>query len=195
MLNRKLSNYIFYGILALILVVVLLIRFLVLGNINSEISTLEANNISTQLEIDALSAQVQENKDVQTSQLYELYKVIPGIYSDTELTYKTVAILEELGINESYDNQRRVVVQPADSFTGDTELAAIAAKYSVIEVNVFFTTNDISIITDLLDTLYLDEQLLIVNDLSYTLPEDDNFVGVNITFFALYDVKLEEESQ
>jgi len=195
MLNRKLSNYIFYGILALILVVVLLIRFFVLGNINDEISTLEANNISTQLEIDALSAQVQENKDVQTSQLYELYKVIPSIYSDTELTYKTVAILEELGINESYDNQRRVVVQPADSFTGDTELGAIAAKYSVIEVNVFFTTNDISIITDLLDTLYLDEQLLIVNDLSYTLPEDDNFVGVNITFFALYDVKVNEESQ
>lgn|GEM_PF-1392945 len=192
-LNRRLSNYIFYGILVLIVVIILLIRSVTLGVKLQDISDLERNNISLQKRIDLLEQTVQENKDVQTNDLYELYDIIPNIYSGPELENKTYAILESLGVNESDDMQRTVYVNEYVNLDGQTDFADLVDDYYVVEVRVSFTTVDVDVLANFIDELYNAEQLFIISDLNYTVPIDENFVEVQVHFYAIYDVDIIEE--
>ena len=194
MLNRRLSDYIFYGGLVLIVILVILLRILIIGTLNSQISSIEANNFELQKQIDVLEQVVQDNKEVQTSHLYELYDIIPNVYSGMELTYKTVSILENLGINESDDIQRIVFVNQDKVLINESLFLEISENYYIVEVQVSFTTMDADVVTDFIDALYNSDQLFIINDLDYTVPDGENFVQVAISFLAIYDIEMEEES-
>ena len=191
MLNRKLSEYIFYGTLALILAVIIIIRVLLLGNINEEIDLTDQANIDLQKEITALEEIVQDNKLVQTSQLYELYDEVPSVFSGITLTYKTVSILEDLGITQKNVHQRTVFVENYPTFTTDSIFLELSEKYHVVEVQVFFSTTDAQIVSDFIDEIYNDEQLFILRDLSYNVPKGESYIGVTINFLALYDVEYD----
>ena len=194
MLNRRLSDYLFYGTLAAIALVIFLIRSVVIGNMNAEIDNLQTENINLQREIDALSELVQDNRSVQTSHLYELYNTVPNVYSAQSLTYKTVAMLEELGINEEDDLQRTIFIDDTVSFATNQQFQSTLQNYYVVEVQVSFTTTNPAIINDLIDLVYASDQLFIINDVEYTVPTTDNFVPMYFSFFAVYDVETNEES-
>jgi len=194
MLNRRLSDYLFYGTLAAIALVIFLIRSIVIGNMNSEIDTLQTENIRLQREIDALSELVQDNRDVQTSHLYDLYATVPNVYSAQTLTYKTVSMLEELGITEEDDLQRTVFINDVLSISGNSEFQTVLQDYYIVEVQVSFTTTNPTIINDLIDMVYSSDQLFIINDVEYTVPTTENFVEMYFSFFAVYDVEVNEES-
>ena len=194
MLNRKLSEYLFYGSLVLIVVVIFLIRITVLGNLNTQIDQTDASNISLETQITALEEVVQENKNVQTSNLYELYDIIPNVYSGTELVYTTVSILESLGVNESNDMQRTVFVENDPVFGGESIFTELALEYHMVEVQVFFTTTDADVVNNFIDALYQSEQLFIVRELDYNIPDGEDFIGISVSFLAIYDVDIEEES-
>jgi hypothetical protein len=194
MLNRKLSDYIFYGILIAITAIVFGIRVATLGTLNTKITTIDAANIALQKEIDALEVVVQENKEVQTSHLYELYDIIPNIYSGTALSYRTVSMLESLGVDESDDTQRSVYVDTQVVFPVESEIKELTKDYFVVEVQVFFTTQDSAVVSDFLDLLYNSDQLFIVRTLDYNVTDGEDYVGVTINFLAIYDVEPEEES-
>jgi len=174
-------------------VIILLIRSVTLGVKLQDISDLERNNISLQKRIDLLEQTVQENKDVQTNDLYELYDIIPNIYSGPELENKTYAILESLGVNESDDMQRTVYVNEYVNLDGQTDFADLVDDYYVVEVRVSFTTVDVDVLANFIDELYNAEQLFIISDLNYTVPIDENFVEVQVHFYAIYDVDIIEE--
>ena len=194
MLNRRLSDYLFYGVLVLITALVIFLRFLIIGSLDASISSIETDNTSLQKEIDILEEIVQDNKGVQTSHLYELYDIIPNVYSGMELTYKTVSILENLGINESDDIQRVVFVKHDKVFANESLFSEISKEYYIVEVQVSFTTMDANVVNDFIDALYNSDQLFIINDVEYTVPDGENFVQVSISFLAIYDVEIEEES-
>ena len=195
MLNRKMSDYLYYGSLVAIIAIVVLIRVVTLNNLNAKIDSLQASNVNLQDQIDTLEESVEENKDVQTDRLYELYDVVPGIFNATELTYKTVSILESLGINESDDTQRTIFVKTNPGFVAGSEFNTISEEYLVVEVQVYFNTNDADVISDLVDAIYNQEQMFILKDISYTTPDGEDFIGVTLNFFAIYDAELIEESQ
>ncbi len=194
MLNRRLSDYIFYGGLVLIVVLVVFLRFVIIGGLTEKITVIEENNIALQKQIDALEEVVQEDKEVQTSHLYELYDIIPNVYSGTELTYKTVSILESLGIDESDDIQRTVFVNQNITFQDETTFSNIALEYFVVEVQVSFTTMDAEVVNNFIDALYNSDQLFIIYELEHTVPDGENYVEVLISFLAIYDIEMEEES-
>ena len=194
MLNRKLSQYIYYGALAGIVVMILIIRSLTLGTLNTSIDEIKIDNIAFQKRIDNLEAIVQENKEVQTSHLYELYDIIPNVYSGTELTYKTVAILESLGVDESADMQRVVYVNQEVDLAVNPDFMEITRDYYVVEVQVVFTTTDADVVNDFIDALFNSDQLFVIEELNYIIPTDENFVEVQVYFYAIYNVDMEEES-
>lgn len=189
MLNRRLSNYIYYGSLALIALFVILLRVLIVGNQQDKIYDLEQDNIVLQDQIDELNEIVQENRDVQTSHLYELFDIVPNVYSSTSLTFTTVAMLEELGIDESDEFNRTVYVAPLEA-VNNAELAALASKYQAVRVEVSFTTDDIAFVTDFIDMVQQHEQLFIVDDVSYTDTKGEYSIEMRIAFLAFYDVDL-----
>jgi len=192
MLNRKLSEYIFYGVLAAIAIGVFGIRFLVLGNLNGQIDTLDSENILLDRQITSLEQIVQENRDVQTSHLYELYDIIPNVYSGTLLTYKVVAMLESVGIDESDDTQRDVTISDEPVLDTQSEFYQRIQSYYVVEVEVKFTATDPNSITDFIDMIYNSDQLFVINKVSYTIPTSEDFVEMEISFLAFYDT-LEEQ--
>jgi hypothetical protein len=194
MLNRRLSEYLFYGSLALIALVIFIIRTVVVGSLDTRIEETDRENISLRAQIETLEETVQDNKNIQTSSLYELYDIIPNVYSGTELTYKTVALLESLGINESNDIQRTVFVDHNITFNEDSMFRDISREYKIVEVQVYFTTQDADIVTQFIDALYANEQLFIVRNLDYNVPDNDDFISVSINFLAIYDVEETEES-
>lgn len=187
MLNRRLSEYIFYGSLALIAFVVVGIRLVVLGNLNEQIDELDRQNISLERRITILEETVQENREVQTSHLYELYDIIPNVYSGTLLTYKTVAMLETVGIDESDDTQREVLINQEPLLDMQSEFYATLSGYFMVEVEVRFTTTDPTAITDFIDMLFNSDQLFIISSVDYTIPTSEDFVEMEIKFIALYD--------
>jgi hypothetical protein len=195
MLNRKLSEYIFYGSLALITIIVLLANTIVMGNINDRIETTNQENIALQTQIDELTEIVQENKNSQTSFIYELYDQVPGVYNGTELTYETISILERLGITESNDYGRNVLVEDSVYFGDDSIFFELSQSYKFVEVEVFFTTQDAQLVADFLDAMYNSNQIFIINEITYRVPDGEDYLGITINLLAMYDVEeIEEES-
>ncbi len=188
MLNRKLNNYLFYGVLALIAISLFGLRVLLVGNLQGSIDNLDSDNIDLQNRIDVLEEIVQENKEVQTSHLYELYDIIPNVYSDTALVYKTVSILESVGVTEANDMQRTVYVDGTVEFPSDSEFFEIAQNYFFVEIQVAFTTLDPEVVNAFIDELYNSNQLFIIKNLEYSVPTDSDYVIVSINFYAIYNI-------
>lgn len=191
MLNRRLSDYIFYGILAIITALIILLRVVTVGGQRDSIASLEAENNQLAAEIDALNELVQDNKEIQTSHLFELYDTIPNVFSGESLTYKTVAMLEQLGIDESQDYNRTVLVE-SNFNVGSSSLSTVAKDYKIVQVDVSFTTDDITLVTDFIDMLYQSEQLFILDKVNYTETNGEFSQEMNISFFAIYDVDIED---
>lgn len=193
MLNRKLNNYIFYGIFVLVFIAVFGLRVLLVGSLQDKIIDLDTNNIKLQSQIDALEQIVQENKNVQTSHLYELYDTVPNSFSATNLTYKTVAILESVGVTEANDMQRTVYINDTIEFPSESDFYDIAQDYSFVEIQVSFTTLDSEIVKDFIDELFTSNQLFIINNLEYATSDESNYVVVTISFYAVYNLGTETE--
>ncbi len=191
MLNRKLNNYIFYGVFVLILIIVFGLRVLLVGSLQDKINALDYDNIRLQSQIDALEEIVQENKDVQTSHLYELYDTVPNSFSATALTYETVSILESVGVTEANDMQRTVYINDTIEFPGESDFFEIAQDYTFVEIQVSFTTLDSDIVKDFIDELYTSNQLFIINNLEYATSDESNYVIVTISFYAVYNLDTE----
>ena len=194
MLNRKLSNYIFYGSLLAITIIVALARVVLLGNLEDRIASITAQNKSLTAQIDSLELTVQENKNIQTSHLYDLYDKIPDVYSSTLLSYKTVSIMEELGISEADDIQRIVYVTESASLSSNRALQEAVGDYLVVEVEVRFSVNNEDTIRAFIEKLYNEEQLFILKQVVYSMPNGEDSVFVEIGFYAIYDEEKEETS-
>lgn len=187
MLNRRLSDYLFYGTLTIIALFIILLRIAVVGGQRDRIAQLDRENIQLQAQIDNLNELVQDNKYIQTSHLYDLYDTVPNVFSEELLRYKTAAMLEQLGIDES-ENFNRVIDVVTDVQVGDSALASVAKDYTIVQVNISFTTDDINLVTQIIDHLYNSEQLFIIDSVDYTETNGEFSQEMTISFLAIYDV-------
>lgn len=189
MLNRKVSNYLFYGILVIIVGAVLITRSITIGNINEKITQLENANIVLQAMNDDLEKDVEAYKDFQMNHLYELYSEVPNHYSQTELTYYTIAQLETVGVDESVDFQRSVFVNSEVTFSEGSPFFPLQEDFKIVEVQIYFTTLNTDVVEELMDLLHNSAQVFIVNTVEYTAPDGVNYIGVTINFLAFYEVE------
>jgi len=193
MRNRKLSEYIFYGILVVITLIVYLLRVSIVGGQRELIDQTDHENIALQAQIDELNELVQSYKDYQTSHLYDLYDIIPNDFSAELLTYKTVWMLESIGINESENYNRSVTVK--NNFNPTlSSLADVYGDYTIVRVDVSFTTDDVTQVEDFIDILYQSEQLFILEAVDYTDTKGEYLKQMNISFLAIYDLNKQSES-
>jgi hypothetical protein len=192
MLSRKTSNAIFYAILAAIFLLVLLIRFTSLGALNSRIANVSASNIELQAEIEELEIIVQENKDVASDHLYDLYDRVPETYNEDELSNFTEAQLDLLGINDDPETYRNVDIEEDISFPTGSVFAETTSHFKVVEVEVYFNTTSVAVVDQLIDLLYASEQVFIVNSIEYYSPDTEASIGVTINFLAFYKLETTE---
>lgn len=187
MLNRKTNDLIFYGTLIGIVVGIFLIRLVVIGGQQERIDTMKDANNSLQAEIDDLSILVQENRNVQTNQLYELYYRIPNNYTELSLRLKTTSILDSIGITDSTELfNRDIQIRPNVTLSSSDDLSVAFSGYNIMQVDVSFSSSDITYVTNLIDELLVNEQLFIINGVSYSETIDDVEVQMTVSFFAVY---------
>ncbi len=191
MLNRKISDYLFYAVLIIIVGIVFLIRSVTLGSVNDKIAVLEKSNISLQQQNDALELLVEQYKDVQIDHLYELYDRVPNYFSETDLTYYTISQLELIGVTEAVDSQRNVYVETDVNFDSDSIFVDLQDDFLIVKVQVYFTTLDIDVVKEFIDLLYASDQIFIVDNVEYTSPDGFNYIGVIINFLAFYEIPEE----
>jgi hypothetical protein len=189
MLNRKTNDIIFYGALIGIVIGVFLIRLVVVGGQASRIESLTEENNQLQDEIDELSLLVQENRDVQTDQLYELYYRIPNTYSEQQLRLRTISILEKIGITDSTETfNRNVTIRPDVTVLSSNELATSLIGYDIIQVDVTFLADSSDYVFDLIDELITNEQLFLINTVNYSNNTDGVSVQMSVSFYAVYSL-------
>ena len=187
MMNRKFSNYLFYIVLVIIAGGIFAVRSATIGNIDSKIASLETQNLLLQAQISNIEELVEDNNDVQIDHLYELYNQVPNVFSIADLTYYTTAQLELVGISENADMQRSVLINQGVTFSEDTIFRDLQTEFNVVEIQVFFTIQDDSVIEDFIDLLYNADQVFIINNIDYFTPDGENFIGVSINFLAFYE--------
>jgi len=182
----------FYAILVLIAAVVFGIRSIALGTMNSKTDDLEVSNILLQIQIDELEKIVEENKYNQINHLYELYDKVPNYFVPFELNLYTSALLESIGINESFDDNTDVYIKEDKDFIDGTLFGDLQDRFRIIEVQVEFNIMNTEVLEEFIDLLHNSEQVFIVNFIDYSSPDGENFITVNINFLAFY--KLETSS-
>lgn len=194
MLNRKLSDYLFYGALALILLGVFVIRTISLGNINGRIDEIELSNISLNAQINALEKVVEENKDLQSDHLYELYNRVPSYYTTHELEYSLRSYLQQIGITDTSDTEPDVTVSEPLLLGDDPRFLELNNTYTTVQVEVTFNTYDLNLVEDLLVRLLESDQVFLINAITFNTPDGENPVGVEIQLYTFYNI-TEEATQ
>ena len=149
-----------------ILLVIIVIRFVTVGSITNKIDTLEKENITLQKQITELNVIVQDNRNAQTDYIYELNKFIPAIYSGETLEYKIVSKLERLGISEAKIFDRAVVIDETVKLDKVEQLIQYKNAYGVVEIMISFTTQDVTDISNLLDSMFEEEVQVVISPLS-----------------------------
>ncbi len=196
MLNRKASNYIFYGILLGIALVILLIRLTLLGTINARIVKVETSSRQQQDQIDLVDEIVQENKNKQEAHLYELYTQVPAYFSSQELKFKTFAMAQNAEIYDDDFFQREVTVVTNPTFNTNSIYYELQQDFDIAEVTVTFNI-DQSTETSLelmLRNIVDSEQIFIISDVNYQTPTGELYQEVSIQFLAFYEKGSEENA-
>lgn len=194
MLNRKASNLIFYGTLAAIALVILLVRLALLANINGRIEEVTYRAQQLQAQIDIIDTIVSENKDQQDEHLYQLYSQIPEKYDYDKLNFKTISNLELVGVTEESIIQRDIDIIDDPTFPTNSIYSEIQEDFHIVKVEVYFNTTDVTQVDEFIDLLNDSEQIFIVSEIRYTTPDGANYMGVQVNFLAFYET-LPEESE
>lgn len=195
MLNRKASNLIFYGSLLAITVVIVLIRFAMLGTMDSKIAAVESNSRYLQFLIDDVDTKVSENRGIQQDHLYELYNKVPESFDDDLLINYVVAKLELIGIDAGgFD--RDVDLDLSPTFPSDSIFRDLQDDYYVVEVQVSFnmvddpltpTINEVEkTIEDFINIVHDSEQVFIISLVNFNDPDGGSEILIEINFLAFY---------
>lgn len=186
MLNRKLSNYFLYIVILLIVIIIYLIRSVMLGNLEEKIDDLDRENAVLQTQIVELEQIVEENRYVDQSFLYELYREVPDAYNETQLVYDTNALLELAGISLDAMTLRTSSINPEVSIPESSPISSLASDYKVVEIAVFFSSDDLSKIQAFIEVLEETNQLYILNTLNYSYPFEGESVPIQLSYYAFF---------
>jgi len=189
MLSRKTSDILFYGIIVAIIGVIFLIRFMLLSNVDNRISQVESQNQILQMQITNVRTIVEDNKNQQLNNIYQMYEQIPAEFSRDSLNFYVLAKLEQVGVTEDLLMTRRVSINENKTFESTSDFKEINTYFKIVEVNVSFSTTDINNIIDFIDEIYESEQLFIIDSLEYSAPADEfSSIPVEISFLAFYEL-------
>ena len=195
MLSRKTSDILFYGIIVGIIGIIFLIRFMLLSNLDNRISQVENQNQILQMQITNVRTIVEDNKNQQLNNIYQMYEQIPAEYSRDSLNFYVLAKLEQVGVSEDLIMTRKVSINENKTFESTSDFREINTYFKIVEVNVTFSTTDINNIIDFIDEIYESEQLFIIDSLEYSAPADEfSSIPVTISFLAFYELETESTS-
>jgi outer membrane murein-binding lipoprotein Lpp len=193
MLSRRTSNLIFYAVILAITLVVAVTRLLIVGAINNKIDDTVISNRTLQARIETLEQAVQEHKDTASDHLYQLYDKVPQEFNQEELGYYTEAQLELIGITDDFDVRRTVNISDEVEISHTSSFSGLEEQFKIVEVYVYFETQDLLVVDDFIDKLYSSEQIFVVSEIEFSNYTSGQNVGVNITFLAFYELETPTE--
>ncbi len=187
MLSKRLSDFIFLGIIVLVIIAVVVARFFLLGVFDDRIE--EAKETNEDLEIELLENQqlISDYRDDVLPSEAELHRAMPSSYSYTRLRNKVQGHLELEGITAEAHRDRSVEINENAAIPPEAALSEYAGPYDAVGIRIRFNTDDVSEAADVVDRLYAQDQLFVLHSVEYETGGTSRLDLRFITFYHLQE--------
>lgn len=188
MLSKRASDIIFIIIVLLVIAGIVFMRSIVLGTMDERIEDLEEENQQIHNEIIGLQGMVSEHRDTEMPSRSELNQYVPDLYERNQLEFFIRAQLEIAGIQDSTERSVSMEVSENPTISG-SPYAEAANEFTIVRVGVDIETDDIEEIRDYIDHMYALNQVFVLQNIRYNVPENDgDYVEVTLNFLTFYDL-------
>ncbi len=187
MLSKRASDIIFVGIMILVVIGIVVMRFIVLGTMDERIEEVESENQQIQDEIMGLQGMVGEHRDTEMPSRSELNQRVPAIFSEDQLRFYVNAQLELAGILDSQERSVDVEISQNPNISGGSYGDA-ANQFDIVRVGIDIETNDIDEVRQFIDQMYEINQVFVLQNIRYDVPDEDEYVELTVNLLTFYDL-------
>ncbi len=188
MLSKRLNDFIFIGIIAIVLISIFIARVLILGQMDDRIEDTEQRNIGIEEQIWQLEALVQANRHEQLPSMIEMYRYVPHQFDHGQLYYYISAMMELAGIPEGDPTYREIQIGSTPmTFPQGTPLREISQELNAHRVTVEFDILNVDAIYDFIEMLDESDQFFILHNLYFNMPDGQYYTRVTMTFVTFYE--------
>ena len=181
MLSKRFNDILFVLILIIAVGGVFLMRFLLLGNIDTRIEDTESNNVNMETRINELTRLVDQHGQETLPSMTEMHRYIPHAYDRDQLLFYIMAQLEFSGVSDITDFNRRVVITENPSFPEGTEFRTMSNQLDAYRIQVQFSDTDTERLHTFLEQMDSAAQYFILQSVQYEIPS-----GERVTFTINY---------
>jgi len=181
MLSKRFNDILFVLILVVAVAGVFLMRFLLLGNIDSRIDSTVSDNNSMETRINELTRLVDQHGQETLPSMTEMHRFIPHDYDRDQLLFYIMAQLEFSGVSDVTDFNRRVTITENPAFPEGTEFRAMSNQLDAYRIQIQFNDTDLDRLHTFLEQMDDADQYFILQSIQYDLP-----TGQTVTFTINY---------
>ncbi len=195
MLSKRLNDFIFIGIILLVIAGIVGMRTIVLGTMDTRIEEAEASNQELMSSIDSLQNLIAQHDGEEVLPLSILYQRAPSYYSRNRLRYTMYSQLELLGISDTEDRDLVINITENPSFLQGTDFHTLSQNLDAKRVYVSFETDDINDVYMVVEGIQSMQQRFLLQHISYTHFEEGESRLIHIDFVTFYNVTETEDAE
>lgn len=188
MLSKRVNDIIFIGIIVVVAVSIIFMRFVLINQIDENITQLRARNETLIQEINVIRGNVDRYRDTAAPTLVELHHSVPRQFDRNQLSLFITSEAFRAGITNEQEFGRTISVNttPATPLEGSPH-RELSNHFNLHIVNLRYTATSLDELYAFLDLLEESNQLFLIHSISYqTANPTTGRIPIDITFYAVY---------
>ena len=188
MLSKRVNDIIFIGIIIVVAVSIVFMRFVLINQIDENIDQLRRRNDELIQEIAVLRGNINRYKDIPAPTQVELHQAVPRNFDRNQLSLFITAEAIRAGITNEPEFNRtiNVIATPAVPTTDNPDFQRLVNNFDLYIVNLRYEANSLDELYQFLDLLENAEQVFVIRTVSYQTPTDSGRIPIDLTFYAVY---------
>ncbi len=188
MLSKRASDIIMVGIIAVIAIVIVVVRFQVIGAFDERIEEAEERNAGIEEEI-AGHTRILETyyRDEVLPGWSTLSRNVPAVYTEESLLTYVYGILEMEGINRR-DEDKDLYVRVYENVTFPSGSAFHSPARGLVghRVHIDFFSADVEMAHRVVESFHDLDHLFVLMDVEFSIPEEGETTRIRLNFATFY---------
>ena len=187
MLSKRLSDIIFVGIIVVVAVSIVFMRFILINQIDDNIARLRTQNESLTFEIASLRGDINRYKDIPAPSQVELHQAIPRHFDRNQLSLFVTAEAIRAGITNDplFNRSVNVISTPAVPLE-NSPYRELTNHFDLYIINLRYNATSLDELYDFLDLLEASEQLFLIRSVNYQAADSTGRFPIDLTLYAVY---------
>lgn len=186
MLSKRFNDILFVLILIVAIGGVILMRFILLGNIDTRIESTVNDNNQIESRINTLQSLVSQHGEETLPSISELHMLAPEEYNRDQLSFYMMAQLEKAGISDVTSRQRSISISENVTFPQDSRFRQSSNYFDTYRIHIQFVSEDVDEVYNLINAMTETTQLFILQSVDYPIPNEGQPEIINIYFITFY---------